>query len=690
MPSGGLDMGYQQYLKPKGLLGFTSNQDIEEAKAKAEAAKQVQADNPNISALARHIRTVWQVNKEHKESQNIQLELIENLRQREAMYDSDTARIIAEQGSTNVFLSLTDVKCRAFENWLSDIFGSEGVKPWELMATPKPEMQDSVVQMVVANSMAKWQKHVAMTGQPPHPEQMFDYAATMREQVDRLISEEADKRAKKMERVMFNQLLSGNWDSTFADFQWNLATFKTAFVKGPIIRKKKQRQWKRNPLGRTTSEIVEAFITEYECPHPLDMFPSRCQSTTDDGDLCERVRFTRRSLRAMLGVPNYDDDAIKSVLENYGKYGYREEDSYQWDRALLERKEKDQSVLGTDMIEGIEFNGSIQGKTLMEEGMEEDPDGNSIDPLNEYELSAILINDLVIFKTFNPNPLGERYYSKCSYRPLAGSFWGKGIPDLMRDLQAICNGAVRALVDNAALSAGPQIVFNDISRIPTGEDIENIYPRKIWQFINQMNQSGNPIDFRDIPSHATELFRVYESFAKLADDWTGVPAYQYGNSISSGAGRTSSGLQTLMAASGRGIKKAIARIDTDIFRPCLLRQFEFNMAYNPDESIKGDVTIRPVGELAMILKEGAMQKTQQILQASNNPIDIHVIKPSGRAILYKRMMKAADIDSEDVVTDSELLEAIENAPPPQVAQQAGAPGMVPGVPQPAAPAMAGA
>ncbi len=184
------------------------------------------------------------------------------------------------------------------------------------------------------------------------------------------------------------------------------------------------------------------------------------------------------------------------------------------------------------------------------------------------------------------------------YPFITGAFWGKGIPEIIEDLQNVCNAAARALVNNMGISSGPQVEVN-LERIPPNEDITQMYPWKIWQVMNDPVGSSAPaVRFTQPEDNAQTLMGVYEKFSRLADDHSGVPAYLYGDLNVQGAGRTSSGLSMLMGAAGKGIRQVVMHIDNDVIKPIVQRQFVYNMRYDEDESIKGDVEVIAKGAVS--------------------------------------------------------------------------------------------
>jgi hypothetical protein len=265
----------------------------------------------------------------------------------------------------------------------------------------------------------------------------------------------------------------------------------------------------------------------------------------------------------------------------------------------------------------------------------------------EYEVNAWLISNYVIRCILNPDKLGRKPYSKDSYERVPGAWWGKGIPELMSDLQDVCNAIARAMVNNCGLASGPQVEVN----IERCTDSTHLYPWKIWEATNKQMSDNPAIRFFQPELIVGPLMPVYEAFAAMADDQTGVPRWAHGDTNVGGAGSTSSGLSMLMTSAARGIKEVIAHID-HIVGDVLDRLYYFNMLYSDDEDIKGDSKVVARGSSSLLAKEQLSMRTQEFLQNTNNPVDLQIIGIGGRAKLLRESAKLLGIDVSEILPDS--------------------------------------
>ncbi|HET6455087.1 MAG TPA: LAGLIDADG family homing endonuclease [Armatimonadota bacterium] len=533
-----------------GLVKVLNNAQLDERNAQIKAAEAVPdaQSEEGIDQIGALIRNVFQQNESHRSESGVDDKLIEALRQRDSEYDPKKAADIEEAGGSSVFMGITELKCRAAESWVLDVLSSDRGRPWALKTSEEPvvspEVQEQIVKETIAQVQQRQQEGAQLTQQD-----IFDMSAQMAEMAEENLKQEADDRAEGMEKKIAEQFDAGGYNDAFTDVVSNLVTLKAGIMKGPIIRRRDKLVWKK-VRGKTKAVKKTVIFHDWESVNPLDMYPSKYAVGINDGDLIERERFMRRDLAGLKGIEGYDDEAIDAALLEYGKGGLRNWTNLDETRLQLEDKGYSQDPAPKDSIEALEYWGSVQGDMLIERGIARDPDGEPINPTQEYDINAILVGKFVIYLQFNPDILGRRPYSKMGWARVPGSWWYKGVPELMKDLQTICNATVRALVDNESIAAGPQITYTDINRLPAGEPVDQIYPRQIRTFTNNSQSNLPPVMFDQIPSIANELVAIYVQFANMADDYTGIPAYAHGNDNVRGAGRALADYEEILTPSG--------------------------------------------------------------------------------------------------------------------------------------------
>jgi hypothetical protein len=659
-----------------GLMTMKSLRQTQEDEARARA--QLANSEPLVQALAGYIRKQWTVAMMAKQ-QTAEIRMLKSVRARRGEYDPDKLAQLREQGSSIIYMMLTSNKCRAASSWLRDtLITAAEEKPWTIAPTPSPELPPNQVQQIMAQAQMEVQQ-LWMAGTPPTDQQVRERLLEMKDIAMSHMKDIAKRSAERMEVKMNDQLTEGNWSKAFSDFLDDITTFPSAFLKGPVVRNRPKLKWVPGPNGEFNLDVKEELSLEWERVDPFNIYPAPDASALDDGYLIERHKLQRSDLQALIGVEGYSEDAIRAVLEQYGRGGLRDWIYVDMNKASAEGK----STMGvqqnpSELIDALQYWGNVQGRLLLDWGMspEQVPD-----PLMDYAIEAWVIGSWVIKAVVNPDPLGRKPYYKASYEEVPGAFWGNSVADLCRDTQDVCNAAARSLVNNMSIASGPQVVYN-IDRLPQGENITQLYPWKVWQVTSDpMNGNGPPMQFFQPNSLANELMAVYEKFAVLADEYTGIPRYMTGDSPSGGAARTASGMSMLMSNAGKSIKQVISNIDENVIRPVIERLYFYNMRYGEDPDLKGDVQIVARGAVSLIIKEQAMQRQNQFLQiALSSPIAMQVVGVEGIAELLRQAAKTLDLNPDNIVPPVEILkQRMAQAQQQQMlAMQAGGqPGQVP-------------
>ncbi len=616
---------------------------------------QEQNSQPVVQALAGFIRKTWMSSMMAKQMTS-EIKMLKSVRARRGEYDPDKLAQLREQGSSTIYMMLTSNKCRAASSWLRDtlITGADE-KPWTIKPGAIPDLPPNQVESIMAQAQQEVMQLYA-AGTPPTDQQVRERLLEMKDMAMSHLKDMATRTAERMEVKMTDQLQEGGFQKAFSDFLDDITTFPSAFIKGPVVRKRPKMKWVPGANGQYELSVQDELSLEWERVDPFNIYPAADASSVDDGALIERHKLHRADLQALIGVEGYSDGAIRMVLEEYGKGGLRDWIYVDMNKAAAEGK----STMGvqqnpSQLIDALQYWGNVQGQLLRDWGMTEE---EVPDPLMDYPIEAWVIGTWVIKAVINPDPLGRKPYYKASYEEVPGAYWGNSVADLCRDTQDICNAAARSLVNNMSIASGPQVVYN-IDRLPQGENITQMYPWKVWQVTSDPMAGGaTPMQFFQPSSLSNELMAVYEKFSVLADEYTGIPRYMTGDSAAGGAGRTATGMSMLMSNAGKAIKQVISNIDENVLRLAIERLYFYNMRYGDDPDLKGDVNIVARGAVSLMIKEQAQMRQNQFLQiALSNPITQQIVGVEGIAELLRQAAKTLDLNPDNIVPPVEIIKA---------------------------------
>ncbi len=636
------------------LIRRVTNSEIQE-KEKNEADQkefELAQQQPVVLRLASHVRAAFSSAVQAKAT--IMERMLMCLRQREGIYEADIEALIREQGGTTIYMLLTDVKCRALESWLKDIMLPSGERPYSIEPTPVPDIPPQFVEKAQKHFLQDYLQRVAVQAQADgqqfdpsmiNKDDLREAAEKFKDELLQQIREQAKQDADAIENNVDDELVEGKWYDALGDMIEDFATYPTAFVEGPVFRRRQTLQW--IPVAGTLLSqisVADKIVKEYDRLDPFDVYPAAGAKTIQDGDLCIRKRFSRRDLDVLRGVDGFDTNAINQVLVRYAN-GYKEFIAYDTEIATPHDR-PNESTDPEGHIDGIKFYGSVQGFMLREWGMtiKQVPD-----PYKEYPIIAYTVGPYVIGARINPHPLGRRNIYSASFRKKNGSIWGKSVPETMRDVQNICNSAARAICNNAAMASGPQ-VWQLVDLIPAECDRTNIHPWKIWEYSSEKLKSAghDPMGFFQPELIVNELLGLYKHFFDQGSEVTGIPAYIYGNEKIGGAGATASGLSMLMNAAAKGLRNAAGNIDKGIISPSVEEHWLIIMLTRPDLA-RGDCKIVARASEYLVQQEQLQMRRAEVLDKTNNPTDLSIMGIDGRSELLRENFKSLKMNVDKLI-----------------------------------------
>ncbi len=638
---------FRPELRPQQLNigGLTSMKPLstlmaEEATAAASARAHEASVQPVVQGLVQLLQKHWSMAKQAK--QTVENEMLEAVRARNGRYPADMEAKLAAQGGSSIYMMLFATKARQAKALLTDVLVGSGVeKPWTLAPSPKPDIPPEEVEQI----MQGVQQIVLEAENSPTPLAVDDIRQLLRDAKDRLedqIMTSARAEAKKAETALEDTLVEGDFTTAMSEFLDDLTVFHSAILKGPVISNAPKLVWVKQPDGSSKAEVKTVKSLRWERMDPFMAYPASWAKNIEDAYFVERHRLSRASLSAMIGVDGYNEDAIRAVLDKHGDGGLKE-----WlaiDSGKESAEGRDGTLGGDDLIDALQYWGSVSGKMLREWGMTD-----ITDDAKEYPVECWLIGEYVIKAVINPDPLARRPYYMDGYSRVPGAFWHNSQYMTIKDCVTMCNAAARALANNLGISSGPQVSVN-VDRIATGEDVSEMYPWKIWQFTQDpMGSSAAPISFFQPGSNASELMGVYDKFSLMADEYSGIPRYMTGTEGTPGAGRTASGLSMMVGNASKVIKSLVTSIDQNVTSPVLGRLFDWKMQYDPEFNYSGDLQITARGALSLQVKEAANQARLNFLQASMNPVDLEIVGIEGRAAVLREVAKGMNLNTDDVV-----------------------------------------
>jgi hypothetical protein len=455
--------------------------------------------------------------------------------------------------------------------------------------------------------------------------------------------------AKKMEKKIHDQLNESAASVHLRSMAFEMALLGTGVMKGPFAVDKEYPNWNDN------GEYDPLIKTVPECSHvsAWNFYPDPEASSMSDAEyVVERHKMSRTQLRGLKGRPYFMEDAIEKVLDLGPSY----EQKY-WEQSM----EDDDTTPTSERWEVLEFWGFVDADILEENGVDIP---SEYDKLDELSCNIWICNGEVIRCVLNPfKPATIPYYAT-PYEHNPYSFFGVGIAENMDDTQTLMNGFMRMAIDNSALSGNLIIEVDETNLVP-GQDL-SVYPGKVFR--RQGGAPGQAIFGTKFPNVAQENMQLFDKARVLADESTGFPSFAHGQTGVSGVGRTASGISMLMSAANGSVRTVVKNVDDYLLRPLGKAFFSFNMQFDFDPEIRGDLEVRASGTESLMANEVRSQRLMQFLQVAQNP----VLAPFAKMdYIIREIAKSMDLDPDrvtnsmqDAAIQAEILKAFQAPPQP--------------------------
>ena len=475
--------------------------------------------------------------------------------------------------------------------------------------------------------------------------------------------------AKKMEKKIHDQLNESAASKHLRSMAFEMALLGTGIMKGPFAVDKEYPNWdaegEYDPLIKTVPATNHVSIWNF--------YPDPEATSMDDAEyVVERHKMSRNQLRALKNRPYFLADEIETAIDMGSDYVRKH-----WEMKM----EDDDSISpDTERWEVLEFWGYVDAELLEENGIKIPRELRDLDELNA---NIWVVNGKVIRCVLNPFKPARIPYYAVPYEHNPYSFFGVGIAENMDDTQTLMNGFMRMAVDNAVLSGNLLIEIDETNLVP-GQDL-SVYPGKVFR--RQGGAPGQAIFGTKFPNVAQENMQLFDKARVLADESTGFPSFAHGQTGVSGVGRTASGISMLMSAANGSVRTVVKNVDDYLLSPLGRAFFAFNMQFDFDPDIRGDLEVRANGTESLMANEVRSQRLMQFLQVASNPMLAPFAKMD---YIIREIAKSMDLDPDkvtnsmqDAAIQAEIMKGFQQ---PQQAPQAAPMGGPEGAP----PAPAGA
>lgn len=547
---------------------------------------------------------------------------LEDLRQYEGIYEPDVLKNIKSNESSEMFANVTRWHTNAWAARIGDMMFPTDDKNYEISPTPNPELSETANR--AAEEAAKAAQEATQAQQEGGPEAAAPIvekgnALAKAAGIAQAVLDQAKKSCGGMERVIDDQLRECGYNIQARAGILDSCKLGGAVLKGPLVSNRPKRAWVAVPPtpedtsrgldptpGYWSLEAIDDPAPQSVRVNMWSIFPEMGAASWDDKEfLFERHLPNAARLRRLRDLPGFDRAAINAILAEGPTEAMP---TYLAEVRSLDR-EATQPI--SKRFIAWEYYGPVERQEMIDLIQHCQPAAWE-DWLAEVQGSDEQTFNVVIWFCQGrllkfadwPNDTGDFIHDYLPFmdRPDSGPLSGIGVPRILRDPQAAINGGWRMVLDNGALSAGPQIVI-DKAAVAPADNSWRLLPRKVWHLIKaSVPGTTPPFQAFNITNNQAELANIIKLAREFADEEASLPQIAQGEQ-GEHVTPTAQGMSMLMGSANVIFRWCIRNWDDKITSPHIERYYAWNMCHNPDESIKGDMRVVARGTSVLLAKQ---------------------------------------------------------------------------------------
>ncbi len=596
-------------------------------------SEQEEMDEAEIKLKMQETAQIFAVGLEKKAENNawlretIEDRMVDAVTQFNGKYDQATLTKLGSQKGSKAFVNITRQKTNAAISSFSDMLFPTDDRNFSVQPTPVPETAED--------------DQIVGRDENQNP-------VTRRE----LAVRSAEKKAELMQDEIDDQLNEAKYNSQGRECIRQGCLVGTGILKGPVIVGRAKKSWKKitdQETGKTAHQInmVEDKTATVKSVNPFYWYPDMTASTVENSEFFFELHYyTKKQLRKLMKNPGFFKEVIADVLRE----GIPQDTP---PLHLTEIRELAglESVNADSKYRIWEYTGPIDRDDLIACGCEED---ELEDELDSYEGNIWVVAGKVIKANINPMDTEEQPYSVWNLEEDEAGIFGYGVPDLLRSPQKIVNATWRMMLDNAALSVGPQIVVNDKIIEPVAVDGEiswTIESRKVWRLKDATQKVRDAFGAFHININLTQLKELFVMARQLADEESGLPALAQGEKGNAGQ-QTGREVELLMNSASVVKRRGVKMYDDNVTSPLITRFYDWNMQFNPKEEIKGDYMVDARGSSSLLVKETQARNMLQLMQFAFSPALAPFTKLKET---YEKLVTSLQLNTDEIIkSDDEI------------------------------------
>lgn len=359
---------------------------------------------------------------------------------------------------------------------------------------------------------------------------------------------------------------------------WDRVILGTGILKGPTSTGQLVKSYQQI---EGTETWIPALDVDYKPTlirvNPWFFYPDETTECTEElQDTIEVHPMSGLQLKKLMSHKGFRPDALAKVLEK------KAEDFNNASYADFATLSDNNPNLFKNKYIVLEYHGPISKTDL--DTLEIECSYDSLD--NEYYGEVWVCQGEVIRIELEEIEASFRVpYYICPWEKDPGSVFGFGVPLMMEDAQRVVNEAWHMILDNSAMSSGPQVAMQKHLIEPANGKWQ-LGPNQIWYLTDPAVTVDQAIQFFNVPNVTQQLVPILQMAQGFSEEESQIPLITAGLTSPQPAD-TATGQLVMQQASTTLLDFMSEDWDDNMTSPIISSYYSWNMQHNPDPNIKG-------------------------------------------------------------------------------------------------------
>ena len=434
---------------------------------------------------------------------------------------------------------------------------------------------------------------------------------------------ETAERCRKMERVIEAQLAATKYGMNCRRAMEDRVIYGSGIIKGPVNTGKRKIVYEQAAQDMWVPKVSNDYTPKVTRVVPWRFFPD--MSVTDFNECEDAIEVHPMSsleLSQYIDHPGFDGETITGILNGYdGSQGIKAKDYNDTYTGVTEEIWNRNPYLYKDKYCVLEYHGPVTYDDIEKLGLS--PTYES--PTKEYFGEVwVCCGKVIRMELENIEGYYETPYSMSVWKRDPKNVFGFGHPLLLADAQQVVTQSYHMILDNAALTSGPQVaMFKKYIQPIDGN--WNIEPNKIWYLTDASQKIEDAIKFFTPTNTIGSIMPVLQLARQFGDEESFTTSVS-GDMASGQNQETATGQLVMNNNSNALLDFASEEWDDQVTEKHIRRMYAWNMQYNSRDDIKGDFVVDVKSSSEYKNKQMYIRDLERLsMEAAQNPMLADVI-----------------------------------------------------------------